>query len=312
MTEPVRHRVESSGAALNVLTLGDPRNPPLVFVHGIRDVAASLLVVAQPFADRWYVVLPELRGHGDSDNCDAYSIWQFIYDLYRVIDALALKLPVVVGHSLGGQIAAHHAAMFPEQVRALVIVEGLGPPARPHDGDANARLVAQRQQLLATMQLPEHARPLPDVEFAADRLRANNPRLPPERALWLAQHGTAQGADGKLYWKFDQRVGQIWLTADPDLNRRRWQQVQCPALIVTADLAHEYWTSQMPIPGWDGRFADHELADRVRCFRNAAHVRIAGAGHMVHFDAPDQLVDAIERFLQRLTMPSRAIRPSNP
>ena len=306
MTEPDRRRVESAGVALNVLTLGDPRNPPLVIVHGIRDVAASLLVIAQPLADRWYVVLPELRGHGDSGNSGNYSIWQFIYDLYRVIDLLALSAPVVVGHSLGGQIAAQHAAMFPEQVRALVIVEGLGPPERPVEVDAAARLIAQRQQLLATMQLPERARPLPSVAFAAQRLQANNPRLSHERARWLAEHGTAVADDGNLYWKFDQRVSQIWLTTDPQLDRKRWRQVQCATLIVTADLAHEYWTSQMSIPSWDGRFSEGELAQRVRCFRNAAHVRIANAGHMVHFDAPEQLVDTIERFLQRIATPSRA------
>ncbi len=306
MTEPLRHSVRSSGVALNVLTLGDPRNPPLVLVHGIRDVAASLLVIAEPLADRWYVVMPELRGHSDSDNSNHYSIWPFIYDLHRVIDALALDNPVVVGHSLGGQIAAHHAAMFPEQVRALVVVEGLGPPDRPHEVDADTRLLAQRQQLLATMQLPEHARPLPSVEFAAERLRANNPRLTAQRALWLADHGTAIAADGNRYWKFDQRVAQIWLSTDPALNRERWRQVQCATLVVTADLAHEYWTAQMPIDGWDGRFAEGDLADRLRCFRNVAHVSIANAGHMVHFDAPELLVDAIERFLQRVSGPSRA------
>lgn len=290
----------SSGVQLNVLTLGDPKSPPLVILHGIRDVAASLLVIARPLADRWYVVLPELRGHGDSDNSNHYSVWQFIYDLYRVIDALALTTPVIVGHSLGGQIAAHHAAMFPEQVRALVIVEGLGPPERPHETNADERLIAQRAQLLATMQLPEHSRPLPSIAFAAQRLQANNPRLGNERAQWLAEHGTAVAADGKRYWKFDQRVGQIWLTTDPELNRRRWRQVQCATLIITAGLAYEYWRAQMPIAGWDGRFTEGDLADRVRCFRNGAHVHIASAGHMVHFDAPELLVDAIEQFLQRI------------
>ncbi|HTK98516.1 MAG TPA: alpha/beta hydrolase [Pseudomonadales bacterium] len=309
MTEPVRHTVRSSGVNLNVLTLGDSANPPLVFVHGIRDVAASLMVIAEPFADRWYVVLPELRGHGDSDNSNYYAIWQFIYDLHRVVEALDLEQPVVVGHSLGGQIAAHHAAMFPEEVRALAIVEGLGPPERLRDSDPDARLIAQRQQLLATMELPEHSRPLPSIEFAAQRLRANNPRLSEQRAYWLADHGTAIAADGNRYWKFDQRVTQIWLSTDPALNRQRWRQVQCATLIVTADLAHEYWTAQMPIDGWDGRFNEGDLAERLRSFRNAAHVRIANAGHMVHFDAPEMLVDAIERFLQRVVGPSRARRP---
>ena len=300
MTEPVRHRVESSGACLNVLTLGDPRNPPLVLVHGIRDVAASLLLIAQPLAGHRYVVLPDLRGHGDSDNSSHYSIWQFIYDLYRVIDALALNAPVVVGHSLGGHIAAHHAALFPEQVRALVIVEGLGPPERPQERDAAARLAAQREQLLATMQLAEHARPLPSVEFAAQRLQANNPRLSGERAHWLAEHGTAIAQGGQRFWKFDQRVSQLWMTTDPQLNRLRWQQLQCEALIVTAGLAHEYWSAQMPIPGWTGQFTQADLNGRLECFRSASHVHIAHAGHMVHFDAPEALVAAIGDFLQRV------------
>ncbi len=308
MTEPVHHTVRSSGVSLNVLTLGDPANPPLVFVHGIRDVAASLLAIAEPLADRWYIVLPELRGHGDSDNSNYYAIWQFIYDLHRVIEALELETPIVVGHSLGGQIAAHHAAMFPEEVRALVIVEGLGPPDRTQDVDADARLLAQRQQLVATMEMSEHARPLPSLEFAAQRLRANNPRLSEDRAHWLAEHSTAIASDGNRYWKFDQRVMQIWLSTDPELNRLRWRQVQCATLIITADLAHEYWTAQMPRDGWDGRFTEGDLAGRLRSFRNATHVRIANAGHMVHFDAPEQLIEAIERFLHRATVAPRSGR----
>ena len=300
MNEPDRHRVESAGVALNVLTLGDPNHPPLVIVHGIRDVAASLLFVAEPLADRWYVVIPELRGHGDSENCGQYTIAHFVYDLHRVIASLDLSAPVVVGHSLGGQIAAHHAALFPEEVRALIIVEGLGPPARPFEGDAAARRNMQRQQLLTSMQLSERARALPSIEFAADRLLANNPRLSRDRAHWLAEHGTTVAADGLRYWKFDQRVGQIWLTTDPELNRVRWRLIECPTLIVTADLAHEYWTAQMPIPGWDGRFTDADLDERLRCFRNGTRVRIANAGHMVHFDEPERLVIEIEGFLKRI------------
>ncbi len=284
-----------------MLTLGDPQNPSLVIVHGIRDVAASLLTIAAPLSERWHVVLPELRGHGDSDNSASYTIWQFIYDLHRVISTLRLERPIVVGHSLGGQIAAHYAALFPEHVRALAIVEGLGPPERPHELDPESRRIAQREQLLATMQLPEHARPLPSVEFAAERLRANNPALSQARATWLAEHGTHVAADGARYWKFDQRVAQIWLTTDPELNRTRWRQVECPTLIVTADRAHHYWTSQMPIPGWNGRFTDADLAARLDCFRDVAHVRIANAGHMVHFDAPDALLAALEQFLDART-----------
>jgi pimeloyl-ACP methyl ester carboxylesterase len=293
-----RHRVRSAGVELNVATLGAAERPAVVFEHGIRDVAASLLAVAEALAERFHVVLPDLRGHGDSGKPGNYALWQFSYDLHRVVTELGLVRPAIVGHSLGGQIAAHYAALFPEVVSKLAIVEGLGPPLRPSDVDAVAGRQMERQRLLELAALPERGRPLPDVEFAAGRLVANNPRLAPERARWLAEHCIERAGDGQLYWKFDQRVSQVWLGSDPERNRANWRAVACPTLVVTAGHADEYWRAQMPIPNWDARFGEAELADRLACFRNVRHAHIRNAGHMVHFDAPTELAATLERFLQ--------------
>jgi pimeloyl-ACP methyl ester carboxylesterase len=54
------------------------------------------------------------------------------------------------------------------------------------------------------------------------------------------------------------------------------------------------------MPGWTGRFTDEDFAERLACFRDVTHVRIANAGHMVHFDAPEELVAAIQDFLRRV------------
>ena len=291
------HRVRSAGVELNVITLGAADRPAIVLVHGIRDVGASLLPVAESLAERFRVVLPDLRGHGDSGKPGNYAMWQFTYDLYRVVTHFQLTRPAVLGHSLGGQIAAHYAALFPDGISKLVIVEGLGPPQRPSDVDPAAARHAERMRLVELAELPERGRPLPDVEFAAGRLIANNPRIAPERARWLAEHGTARAADGRCYWKFDQRVGQVWLGTDPERNRANWRAIACPTLVVTAGLADEYWRSQMPIPSWDGRFNEADLADRLGCFRDVRHAHIDHAGHMVHFDAPERLVALVESFL---------------
>jgi pimeloyl-ACP methyl ester carboxylesterase len=291
--------VSSAGVELNVMTLGAADRPAIMLVHGIRDVGASLLPVAEPLAERFRVVLPDLRGHGDSGKPGNYAMWQFIYDLYRVATHFQLARPVVLGHSLGGQIAAYYAALFPDAISKLVIVEGLGPPQRPSDADPLTARHAERMRLVELAELPERGRPLPDVEFAASRLIANNPRIAPERARWLAEHGTERATDGRWYWKFDQRVGQVWLGSDPERNRANWRAVACPTLVVTAGLADEYWRSQMPIPNWDGRFSQADLADRLACFRDVRHAHIDSAGHMVHFDAPEALVTLVTSFLSR-------------
>ncbi len=298
MPHHAQRRVASLNAELNVHTLGDPANPALLMVHGIRDVAASLLAVAEPLAEQHYVVLPDLRGHGDSDNPGGYTFWQFVYDLHCVAHTLQLQRPAVLGHSLGGQIAAGYAALFSGDVRRLILVEGLGPPLRPIDADTPAAMPAQGQRMLDLAALPSRGRAMPGIEFATQRLLINNPGLAPERARWLASHGTETSEDGGVYWKFDPRVAQIWLGVSQQQNQTSWRAISCPTLVITGGRAHEYWVGQMPIPDWDGRFETADLHARLACFADARHIEFETAGHMVHFDEPERLAQEIATFLR--------------
>ena len=270
MTEPRRITVLSEDVRLNVFVLGRATAPPLVMLHGIRDVAWSLMPIADALANDFLVVLPDLRGHGDSDNPGQYASWHFVYDLHRVLEEVAVAPALLFGHSLGGQIVTHYAALFPAKVRGLVLAEGFGPPLRPADTDPAQHWRAQAERLVSAMSLPERSRPLPSVEFAAQRLLANNPRLSPTVARALAERCTYLDDSGDRHWKFDQRASQIWLGVDLQANRERWRALTAPTLVITGALAHEHWQRQMPIPGWSGRFTDDDLADRLACFRKAA------------------------------------------
>ena len=297
--EPRRHRIDVDGVGLAVLELGPADAPPLVMLHGMRDVPESLLPVAEPLARNHRLLLPALRGHGDSDRPGGYAMDQFLYDLYRTVEALEPRPFTLFGHSLGGQIGARFAALYPHRVAALVLVEGLGPPARLEEDDAALRIRHHAERLLATL-TPPPDRPLPDLEFAAGRLSHNNPRLPPGRARELAALATRRESDGHLRWAFDARVASVFLGVQRQDTEHYWRAVRCPTLVVSGDEAAEYWRAQMALPG-DGEFAPGELEARVRCFADAEHVAIAGAGHMVHYDRPADLTAAVEDFLGRRT-----------
>jgi len=301
MSEPRRLTVDANGVNLNLYAIGEEaEGPPVIMLHGMRDVALSLMPVAARLAERHPVYLPDLRGHGASDKPGGYSMAALVYDLHVVIGEVARAPVVLFGHSLGGHVVCRFAALFPDQVRAVVVVEGLGPPAGRRSSDPALALAAEGVRLLATLGAPREPRPLPDLAFGAERLLANNPRLAPERALELARRGTVTGADGALRWAFDPRVQSVFLGSDTDANDRYWTAVRCPTCVIAGAFAGEYWRSAMPAGSdWTGEFAPGELEARVALFPDAELTTLAGSGHMVHFDEPEALAGATLDFLRR-------------
>lgn len=298
---PNRHWVDANGVRLAVLELGDPDAPPLLMLHGMRDVGAALLPIAEPLASRYRVILPDLRGHGASDQPGCYTMEHYLFDLNRVLDACNAPSAHVFGHSLGGQLLVRLAAVFPERVRSAIVVEGLGPPDRPDDASADGWLRGYGQHLMQTLGAPTTPRLLPDVAFAAARLRANNRGLDTAEADRLAAAATRRLPDGGLVWAFDPRVSMIFTARTRRADTEPfWRNVRCPTLIVSGDLAHEYWRTQFPIE-WDGHFRPGELEARIRLFADHEHVALPGAGHMVHYDQPAALARAVADFLERRT-----------
>ena len=91
-----------------------PALPPLVIVHGLRDHSHSFDDLARGLLDRFHVLALDLRGHGDSETTPYYGFGHFVLDLHNLIRALRLERPVLIGHSMGGEIVANYAGCFPD------------------------------------------------------------------------------------------------------------------------------------------------------------------------------------------------------
>jgi len=266
----------------------------------MRDVALSLAPVAESLAADYEVLLMDLRGHGRSGRPGSYAMPDYLFDLHNVLEHNTDAPVALFGHSLGGQIVTRFSAMFPDRVHAVVVVEGLGPPARPFLADLKSSLQMEGQRILSALAAPARTRTLPDVEFAAQRLLANNPRLSAARAMTLASQATERDTAGNLVWAFDPRVSAVFLGAGENASERYWPGVQCPILLITGNHAHEYWGGAMASgPAWDGRFAQGELEARLLQFRDHEHRAFADSGHMVHFDEPEELARVTHDFLRR-------------
>ena len=71
--------------------------------------------------------LPDLRGHGDSDwtKGGSYSLTEYVYDLSCLMRHTGARQVAIVGHSMGGMVGLIYAGTFPDQVSALVILDGV-------------------------------------------------------------------------------------------------------------------------------------------------------------------------------------------
>ena len=95
--------------------------PPVVFLHGLTNRRQAWDPVTALLVERFTCVRLDFRGHGESSAGPGYGMPWFVGDVRAVVEELALGEPAFVGHSLGGSVAAVHAAL--NGARAVVCVD---------------------------------------------------------------------------------------------------------------------------------------------------------------------------------------------
>ena len=129
---PVQERTaELAGIPTAILEGGEGR--PIVMLHGPGEFAAKWLRVIPELVKSHRVIAPDLPGHGRSGvpegELDASRVFAWLGDL---IDRAGPRAPILVGHVLGGAIAARFAVSHGERIEHLVLVDSLGlAPFRP-------------------------------------------------------------------------------------------------------------------------------------------------------------------------------------
>jgi len=93
--------------------IGKPGDPSLVLVHGITENRHMWDPLLPRLAEGHYVLSVDLRGHGESDEGDAYDPISYASDVVETAAALGVERPLLVGHSLGGVVVSAFAAIAP-------------------------------------------------------------------------------------------------------------------------------------------------------------------------------------------------------
>jgi pimeloyl-ACP methyl ester carboxylesterase len=284
---PTSRAFFSQRLRLRYVDWGNASAPPLLLVHGGRDHCRNWDWVAERLRNKWHVIAPDLRGHGDSEwsRSGTYSMIGYIYDLAQLIHQLKLAPVTIIAHSLGGNIALRYAGIYPENVARIVAIEGLGPSPK-RAAERYGKPIEERlanwieEQRKLSGRLP---RRYATIEDAYARMHEENKHLSPAQARHLTVHGVNQNEDGTYSWKFDNYV-RSWPPDDMPQEQieRLWSRITCPTLLV---YGKESWASD---PRTDGR---------DRHFKNARIVQFERAGHWVHHDRLETFMQLVTPFI---------------
>lgn len=244
----------------------------LIALHGLTSTAYAWDTTAQALCDRYRVLALDQRGHGETEWAMEYTIARGVADLFTFGGAMGLKKFVLLGHSMGGLVAYNYAAVHPDQVERLVIVD-YGPEVQP----------AFRQRLGQSMQAIDV---FDNPEQAFQKMRAENPRPSDEEMRHRVMHNVMQRGDGKWTWRYDRGLRDGTRPLERVAPNEQWHilaRINCPTLLVR---------------GAETDLLARETAERMaRTIPNCKLVEIARAGHSVPADNPNAFIAALREFL---------------
>lgn len=266
------------GVRLHCLLWGDPADPPVLLIHGAGMLAHAWDPLVPGLLPGWRLLAPDLRGHDNSDwaTPPRYVIEDFATDLLGMLDVLTTPPAVLVGHSMGGRIAAWIAAHRPQRVRGLVLMD--------------TRLTAlshERVQLWRGVHAGRGVRrghATRAAAMASFRITPDEPGVAAHVRNHLAHHAVHERTPGDWVLRFDRAVLQLEGTRVADLTGLLGD-IRCPTLIMRGERS--------------------SVLEAAKCAAMAAalvncRVEVFPGGHHFLLAHPERVAAALRDFLVKL------------
>jgi pimeloyl-ACP methyl ester carboxylesterase len=258
----------------------DPQLPVIIMIHGLRGTHHGLDLIAKQM-NGYQVIVPDLPGFGESKPMDSeHSIENYVKWLYQfMIDLNLDKPPVLLGHSFGGIITSYYAKKYPDTITKLILVNPIGYPASKGIKSILTQFAVTYYWL---------SRKLP--ESAGTRLLASKSSV-------MAMSITLAKTRDKKTRKFIH--GQHLQHFSTFANRQTVNEAfQASIHYCVRDVASDISLPTLLIAGQkDDVTSLKRQKELVKLFSNAKLIIINKVGHLTHYETPDQVADAIKKFM---------------
>jgi lipase len=247
---------------------GDPSDPRIVCLHGVRNHGEHFALLAEALPN-YHVLAPDLLGHG-------FSPWEPPWDIEThcaaIADTVGPEPAALVGHSFGGRLAFELAARAPKLVPKLVLLDP-------------AILLPAHVALLAAENAREPKSYISFDELVERRYDESQLQRAPRDLVEadLASH-VVQDDDGRYRYRY---CGSAVVAAYGEMASQppRFEDVRVPTLLVLGERSYLSY--------------DHLLDGHQAALGDLLEVVVVPGGHSVLWDAFEETAAAVAEFLAR-------------
>jgi pimeloyl-ACP methyl ester carboxylesterase len=284
----------STGIMMNVALAGREDAPPVILIHGFPESHRTWREIAPRLGDRLRLVMPDLRGFGDTDrpqDVADYATDTLVADIFALADALGIDRFALVGHDWGGAIAWAAALRGNPRIERLAIINS------PHPLIFQKSLIEDEAQRAASQYMRAFREPHMEAAIEAmgfdtffDKSFSKHVDMalipPDERAIYIGQWSRPGALTAMLNWYRGSQVvvPPLGITVDvPDWTLQAFPKIKVPVRVIWGLEDKALLPIQLEGIG--------EVGDEVEVFP------LKGVGHFAPWEAPDRVTDALAPFL---------------
>ena len=271
-------------------TWGDPKNRPVLVVHGILDNAGAFDRLIALLPQNFYYVCIDLPGHGLSAHFQPgtpLNYTTYLLVIRYVLDELQWKQAYYMGHSFGGHLGLLFTLIYPDKIQKLILIDGIVP--RPSsDEEIIPRILDEHNQAIEGYRL---ARPRyytkEEVLYGLRSLRKSC--LTSEAAKAIFERSVIKVGENSYCYNRDYRAK---ITIIPNFSKDQTfyllRQIKVETLIVIV-------TDTLP-------FLEKIKPDILDILKNFSFVNIVevNGNHDIHNNYPEKISNYISQFLNHI------------
>jgi pimeloyl-ACP methyl ester carboxylesterase len=232
---------------------------PLVYLHGAGGMTPGDPLLAA-LAERYHLYAPYLPGYGETEDCpELRDMLDYTLHTWDVVEGLGLEDPILVGHSMGGMIAAEMAALAPNDLARLALIAPAGLWLDDHPTPDMFSIMPY--------EMPKYMFHDPEAGAAmmTSGLRIDDPKFLQD---YLVRNARQLGMAGKLLFPIPERG-----------LAQRLYRIKAKTVIV-------WGLSDRMIPPIYGPAFEKAIA-------GSRLVSVPEAGHMIVLEKPDAVAEAV-------------------